>query len=218
MNKANHDTENIENTFDELQLKVMMEQDWQAILQKINPDEETSTPRLTPIKWQTIAVRVAAVVIVALATGIIWNSQTVTIKVGQEVSIANEYVLPDGSSVLMFPGSELSHPKKMHQRNRKVNLSGEAIFDVTAEAGAPFLVISGGAYIKVTGTTFLVSAPKNSDQVEVLVEHGKVLFYNSEKLKEGAVRVGLTAGERGVYTASNQTLNKINEKSFYSIP
>ncbi len=74
--------------------------------------------------------------------------------------------LPDGSSVLMNEGSELSYsPDSFEKGSRQVTLKGEAYFDITHAPGKPFLVRTGPVTTRVLGTAFNV----NMKQKEVVV-------------------------------------------------
>ncbi|WP_298711495.1 FecR family protein [Chitinophaga sp.] len=82
------------------------------------------------------------------------------------------FTLPDGSSVTMKPQASLLYPADF-RANRTIRLlSGKAIFDVTADAAHPFVVISGNISTTALGTRFLVdhSGPK----VNVQLYEGKV--------------------------------------------
>lgn len=91
-------------------------------------------------------------------------------------------ILPDGSRVWLNASSSIKYPVSFTAAERKVEISGEAYFEVTHDAAKPFLVdimnsISGG-----------------SSQVQVLGTHFNVMAYDDEPalqttLLEGAVRV-----------------------------
>ncbi len=74
--------------------------------------------------------------------------------------------LPDGSSVLMNEGSELSYsPASFEGGSREVALTGEAYFDIVHNPEKPFLVRTGPIITRVLGTAFNV----NMKQTEVVV-------------------------------------------------
>ncbi len=90
--------------------------------------------------------------------------------------------LPDGSSVLMNEGSEVTYdPDAFATGRREVVLSGEAFFDIAHDPARPFLVKTGVVTTKVLGTAFNVRADGKSVQVTVtrgLVEvEGKTGVY-----------------------------------------
>ena len=79
--------------------------------------------------------------------------------------------LPDGSTVYLNSGTELSYPKKFHGNARQVTLQGEAFFDVT-QSGSPFVVKTSEGNITVLGTRFNIWAREK--RTRVIVEEGRV--------------------------------------------
>ena len=55
---------------------------------------------------------------------------------------------------------------------RKVNLEGEAYFEVAKNPERPFIVDMGNASIRVLGTTFSVKADKGKDQITAVLLEG----------------------------------------------
>lgn len=82
------------------------------------------------------------------------------------------FVLEDGSKVYLNAGSELWFPKTFEQDKRKVQLKGEAFFEVVKNS-KPFLVSSSGIEVKVLGTSFNVKESEKGDLSVALVS-GKI--------------------------------------------
>ena len=59
---------------------------------------------------------------------------------------------------------------------RKVNLEGEAYFEVAKNPERPFIVDMGNASIRVLGTTFSVKADKGKDQITAVLLEGSIRF------------------------------------------
>lgn len=64
--------------------------------------------------------------------------------------------LPDGSIVMLQPGSRLRFPSAFAGKDRLVILEGEAYFKVRHDAARPFIVQAGGIETTVLGTEFNV--------------------------------------------------------------
>ncbi|MGV8095326.1 MAG: FecR family protein [Mangrovibacterium sp.] len=93
-----------------------------------------------------------------------------------------ELKFSDGSKVWLNSGTTIRFPKAFDERSRKVNLTGEAFFEV--EKGAiPFIVSSNFGDIEVLGTSFNVRAYDNLVFQTTLLE-GRIHFSNpyGEKL------------------------------------
>lgn len=105
--------------------------------------------------------------------------------------------LKDGSTIVLNANSELTVPKKFAKINRKVELKGEAFFQVQHDPAHPFIIDAGLGQVKVLGTSFHVKAYKDAD-LEVYVESGRVELSRVDPLKGDTIRIVLKAGERGV--------------------
>lgn len=80
-------------------------------------------------------------------------------------------ILPDGTRVWLNASSSLKFPVAFAQNERKVELVGEAYFDVTSNKESPFKVISKSQEVKVFGTEFNVSAyPEEMNMKTTLIE------------------------------------------------
>jgi len=85
--------------------------------------------------------------------------------------------LPDGSTVLLAPHSQLRYPTNYGQQNRTVYLQGEAVFDIAKNAQKPFLVYAGEVVTKVLGTKFMVRSFEEDPKVTVTVQQGQVSVF-----------------------------------------
>lgn len=70
-----------------------------------------------------------------------------------------QIILPDGTKVWLNASSELKFPASFNQsKQRNVELSGEAYFEVAKNKMKPFIVRSNGQEIEVLGTHFNVNS------------------------------------------------------------
>ncbi len=95
-------------------------------------------------------------------------------KAGQVVLKGKQFLyLPDGSSVLMNEGSELSYtPGSFESGPREVTLKGEAYFNITHHPENAFRVRAGSVVTRVLGTAFNVNMKEK--EVTVTVTRGLV--------------------------------------------
>ena len=82
--------------------------------------------------------------------------------------------LPDGSTVLLNVGSELSYTVSFGEQSREVTLIGEGYFDVLRDPSKPFKVLTGRVTTTVLGTAFNVKAYPGQPEIKVTVTRGKV--------------------------------------------
>ena len=189
-----------------------IKQEWAKLEARMKKSESISNTK--NLKLRPWIIRVAAVIILAIGTTLIINIQKsdYTLR-GTSIEPVAAF-LPDGSEVYLSKGSQLSYSKDFNQELRQVNIIGDAFFKVTSNPDKPFIVRTGDAKIRVTGTSFHVSAPVRKDDVEVVVRSGKVLFYNSETYSENSFKVGLGPGEKGIYSQKLKQLNKTFDNQY----
>jgi transmembrane sensor len=98
-----------------------------------------------------------------------------------------QLLLPDGSHVWLNAASTLRYPSAFTGAQRRVELDGEAYFEVSSLPASP-----GGGGEKTARMPFIVQV--NGTEVEVLGTHFNIMAYKDEAsinttLLEGAVRV-----------------------------
>lgn len=83
--------------------------------------------------------------------------------------------LPDGTNVWLNAASSLKYPTAFNGKQRKVEVSGEAYFEVAQNAAQPFVVdIPGKTGIEVLGTHFNVNAYSDESSINTTLLEGKV--------------------------------------------
>lgn len=92
--------------------------------------------------------------------------------------------LPDGSKVILSPGSKLNYPSSFDDlATREVYLTGQAYFDIKHNNSKPFIVHSGKLETIVLGTAFNIKAMEGETDITVTVTRGKVKVVDLEKKK-----------------------------------
>lgn len=85
-----------------------------------------------------------------------------------------QVVLPDGSKVWLNAASSISFPTVFTGKERKVEIQGEAYFEVAKNASMPFIVKTTKAEIEVLGTHFNVMAYEDEDAFETTLLEGSI--------------------------------------------
>jgi transmembrane sensor len=97
--------------------------------------------------------------------------------------------LQDGSKVWLNSESSIKYPTAFSGKDRKVELTGEAYFEVAHNAAMPFKVdVAGRGEVNVLGTHFNVNAYDDEKSLDVTLIQGSVNISNgivSSKLKPG---------------------------------
>lgn len=82
--------------------------------------------------------------------------------------------LPDGSKVWINAASSLKYPVAFVGNERKVEISGEAYFEIVKDATKPFKVQLNNMEVEVLGTHFNVNGYEDEESVKTTLLEGKV--------------------------------------------
>ncbi len=128
---------------------------------------------------------------------------TITTEKGNEF----ELILADGSKVWLNAASSIRFPTSFEGNERKVDITGEAYFEVAHDASRPFRVAfntksDGAGEIEVLGTHFDVNAYADEDNIKTTLLEGSV------KIKRANHIQMLSPGQQAVLTSNKITLKK----------
>jgi transmembrane sensor len=90
-----------------------------------------------------------------------------------------DMTLADGSRVWLNAESSLKYPVSFAGNQRKVEVSGEAYFEVAHDASRPFKVGKGQMEVAVLGTHFNVNAYDDDADIKVTLLEGSVKILNA---------------------------------------
>lgn len=90
-----------------------------------------------------------------------------------------EVILPDRSKVWLNAKSSLTYPTYFTGNERKVELKGEAYFEIAHNAKMPFKVSSRGQAVEVLGTHFDIMAYDDDDIMRTTLLEGSVKISNN---------------------------------------
>jgi len=96
--------------------------------------------------------------------------------------------LSDGTLVYMNSASSLKFPVSFSTKERVVELSGEAYFEVSHNKLKPFKVITNQQVVEVLGTHFNINSFGDDNSIKTVLEEGSVKVYSktvSSILKPG---------------------------------
>ncbi|HEY1009775.1 MAG TPA: FecR family protein [Daejeonella sp.] len=83
--------------------------------------------------------------------------------------------LPDGSTVWLNAASKLTYPSSFSSHtNRKVDLTGEAYFEIAKDHSRPFIVKTATQEVEVLGTHFNVNSYEDEPAVKTTLLEGSV--------------------------------------------
>ena len=183
---------------------IEVNQEWENI-----SDQLFSEGRIVPLKPKqgrrlNMYLRIAAAAVILLL-GSFWVFQTLIKEDFVEVATQSqieENQLPDGSEIALNQFSSLKYTPDKKGNYRRVELQGDAFFEVKRDTARPFVVKAQNIEIKVLGTAFYVDARDDVSQIQVIVREGSVSVNASRD------SVILSADEIGIYDKTTGALSK----------
>nr|WP_068888687.1 FecR domain-containing protein [Pedobacter panaciterrae] len=116
-----------------------------------------------------------------------------------------QITLPDGTKVWLNAASKLKFPSSFTgAAQRKVDLSGEAYFEVTKDKKHPFIVISNEQQVEVLGTHFNISSYTDEDNIKTTLLEGSVAVRNPGS----TMQVTLKPGQQSNFTTNKPIVVK----------
>lgn len=166
------------------------------------------------IKQLFLRATVCAAMLSAIVLSLyLWNENrlltkyadmTLEVDKGQK----SDVLLPDGTKVYLNADSKLSYGRNFNGKQRMVELTGEAYFEVAKDPNSPFIVKAGELQVQALGTSFNVNAYPDSDAVSTYLAEGSVVVSSLQQ------SLRLYPGEAAIYSSSDTRLvKKKNEDS-----
>ncbi|WP_298734597.1 FecR domain-containing protein [uncultured Chitinophaga sp.] len=83
-------------------------------------------------------------------------------------------ILPDGTTVWLNASSKLTYGDDFLQKERRVQLDGEAFFEVVKNEGKPFIINTAVMDVRVLGTSLNVKSYPGEKKAEAVLIRGKI--------------------------------------------
>lgn len=141
-----------------------------------------STIALTDVKNGEVANQSGVVITKNRDSQLVYQQAAVTSKTKEiaynkiETPKGGQFqlILSDGTKVWLNAASSLRYPSVFGQDERKVELDGEAYFEVAKNTAKPFLVSSSKQVVEVLGTHFNVNTYPNEPFVSTTLLEGSI--------------------------------------------
>ncbi len=163
------------------------------------------------LKWKrrTLVSMAAAVILLVALIGGIFNSNNGTKIVRStnaitsldshinmrslytDTGVKGKVTLPDGSTVWLNSNSKITYPDVFSDHSRRVELSGEAFFEVASDSLRPMIVSTGkGFSIEVLGTKFSLRSYENDSDSRAILYNGSIkLITNKGTNSESSLKM-----------------------------
>ena len=124
------------------------------------------------------------------------NTDSVLITMSIAETDSSKFVtLSDGSRVWLNSNSSITYPEKFSQKERIVQFTGEAYFEVAHDSLHPFRVQTNNVQVKVLGTSFNLRSYSSERTTETMLVEGKVVIQN----EDGNNLATLAPGQKAEY-------------------
>ncbi|EOS19584.1 MULTISPECIES: FecR family protein [Parabacteroides] len=168
-------------------------------------------------KYTSIA---ACIALLCVSSFFVWdNFRSKPLSYLEMTALAGSKVhvlLSDSTEVWLNGDSWIRYPESFDDKNRSVELIGEAFFKVTKDQHRPFHVNMDGMSVQVLGTEFNVLAQKQSDVIETTLLEGSVALYKNSNKSLVPDRI-LVPGEQAVYSRQSGEIEVQSvQTSFYT--
>lgn len=177
-----------------------------AELKRNIQQKEKRANKIHPSWRQYATIAAAFLTGLVFACGIAWGALSDDVyrySVQTEPGQRAQVVLPDGTKVWMNASTQVAYESSFFSSERRVNLTGEAYFEVARDERTPFVVTSRKMKTRVLGTKFNIRANENDKSMITT-------------LLEGSVRLIFPDTDRRAVTMiPNQQLrfNTVNQKA-----
>jgi hypothetical protein len=114
-------------------------------------------------------------------------------------------ILSDSTKVWINSDTRLRYPVQFLTDERRVELEGEAYFEVKEDPSRPFRVTSSGQVVEVLGTRFNISSYKEDPNIFTTLFEGKVKIATDKRPEESIL---LSPNDQGVYNKTSLGISK----------
>lgn len=202
------------------------EASWQRLLKDINGGQANEGGTQTREETAIIPIRrrftwpaAAAILVIALGLGYwLWPGPAAEPQVfagGQQA------VLEDGSRVALERNAALKVAESFGKKERRVQFSGKAVFNVAQNPENPFVVELGQTEIKVLGTEFSVDYDGRAE-LTIHVSSGKILVTDRQQGDSVVLTQGmmLRREEQGPRFSVAENIPDLSSKQlvFHNVP
>ncbi len=196
--------------------EVDAETGWQNLFSRLDaeeliPENKSIEHRLIPL-WAKYAASI--IVLFTIASLLVFNfyktdTNLISLNTGVEPNTLIQK-LNDGSVIYLANNTQFSYPEQFSSDERKVNLTGEAFFDIAPNPQKPFRIETETVIVEVLGTAFNVKS-ETDKAFELAVERGKVRV----TLKADPTQTQIVLPGEKILTSNNRLIKSKNTEVNY---
>lgn len=159
-----------------------------VIRQRIRKEEEgpVGVHRGVSVVWKYISFAASLGLLVALSVLAFQREEKEVQMAWVEVSAVpgakTQVLLPDSSRVWLNEKARIRYPQAFSGEERRVEFTGEALFEVSKDRRRPFIVRVEGMRVKVLGTVFNIFEDPASDRIETTLLEGQIALFKESNV------------------------------------
>lgn len=177
---------------------------WEKV-DKLNQQKMSVRKHLKNISYTLSGIAAVVLLMVTFSlTGWFDSEEEVSVSLTADYGNRSEIVLPDGSSIKLNSGSEVTYVYNPEKKVREIRFQGEGYFNVS-KSEKPFVIeMANGVVVKVLGTTFNLKAYSDDPTIQASLIEGCIeMEHQHEKLT-------LNAGEMAEFDKLTNKLRQID--------
>lgn len=141
--------------------------------------------------WQKVAAVLLLPLLVLSTFQFFYQNKTALLKTSSELvcheistspGLRSTFKLPDGTKVWLNGSTKIKYPEIFSSNERRIQLEGEAYFEVAKDQEKPFIIDLGALHVQALGTAFNCMAYPEDSLIETALTEGKVKI---TKISEG---------------------------------
>lgn len=149
-------------------------------------DEPVRIRRHVSVAWKYISFAASLGLLVALSVLAFQQEEKEArmawIEVAAVPGAKTQILLPDSSRVWLNEKARIRYPQAFSDRERRVEFTGEALFEVAKDQRRPFIVRVEGMRVKVLGTVFNIFEDPASDRIETTLLEGQIALFKESNV------------------------------------
>lgn len=149
-----------------------VEESWEQFRKRIHIEKSDTIKPLNPFKkWIRVAASIAVLICACVGFSHYYFNQSIEEYAEQGVK---EVELYDGSIITLDEGASIHYARNFGKRNRAIQLTGTAYFDVAKNPDLPFVIKTKSSTTQVLGTQFYLGEQDGNVSLDVV--EGRVKF------------------------------------------
>lgn len=190
-----------------------LDREWEKINSRLVRDPEPQKEKLSFFFFNPRVIRLAALVIILLIPAyflVRYLSKPGIVNLGSPYEMVDA-VLPDGTRVVLKPGSVLEYPSRFNDDIRSVSLKGEGFFSVGHDASRPFILSMGSTRTEDIGTSFYASSNSTDGSAKIVLTTGRIAVYFNDRPSEKKV---LEEGDKAEISSDQIIVSKNSDVNY----